>query len=173
MNTRAESGTLLDLSPHKQSLVTVSDAYRLQLWEVPSGRKISEQQAPLEHQVSSVRYSPDGRLIATASAREMTIRLWEAASGEQISVLHDGWHLAVFSPDGRTLLSTPDGGKTVRLQPFGQGLIDAACARVHALPLSDEDRTRLGIADEWCTREVSGALRAKLGLDQPLTDGAP
>jgi hypothetical protein len=49
----------------------------------------------------------------------------------------------------------------------GQGLIDLACARVHELPLSENDKERFGIENEWCTPEVSAALRAKLGLDQP------
>jgi hypothetical protein len=46
-------------------------------------------------------------------------------------------------------------------------LVDLACARVHALPLSEKNRQRFGIDHEWCTPEVSSALRDKLGLDQP------
>ena len=53
---------------------------------------------------------------------------------------------------------------------MGQGLIDHACARIHDLPLSEKDKQRFGIEDEWCTPEVSGALRAKLGME---TKGAP
>jgi hypothetical protein len=54
----------------------------------------------------------------------------------------------------------------VRLWPLGQTLIDVACARVHNLPLSEKDKQRFGIENEWRTPEVSGALRAKLGLDK-------
>jgi hypothetical protein len=54
----------------------------------------------------------------------------------------------------------------------GQRLIDLACARVHDLPLSEKNKQRFGIEDEWCTPEVSAALRAKLGLDQPETSPA-
>ena len=60
-----------------------------------------------------------------------------------------------------------DRDHTVRLWPVGQGLIDLACARVHDLPLPKKDKERFGIEDEWCTPEVSAALRAKLGLDNP------
>jgi hypothetical protein len=76
-----------------------------------------------------------------------------------------------FSLDGRTLAT---GGKdnTLPRWPLGQHLIDRACARVHGLPLSDNDKERFGIEDEWCTPEVSGALRAKLGLDRPPADPA-
>ena len=63
----------------------------------------------------------------------------------------------------------PSAGPTARLWPLGQGVIDLACARVHELPLSERDKQRFGIEDEWCTPEVSAALRAKLGLDEPET----
>jgi hypothetical protein len=33
-------------------------------------------------------------------------------------------------------------------------------------------KRRFGIENEWCTPEVSGALRAKLGLDKPETSAA-
>ena len=69
-----------------------------------------------------------------------------------------------FSPDGRTLAAGSLDG-AVHLWPVGQGLIDLACARVHDLPLSENDKRRFGIEAEWCTPEVSAALRAKLGMD--------
>jgi hypothetical protein len=48
----------------------------------------------------------------------------------------------------------------------GQRRIDLACARVHDLPLSESDKQRFGVEDEWCTPEISAALRAKLRLDR-------
>jgi hypothetical protein len=67
------------------------------------------------------------------------------------------------------MIATGSDDKTARLWPAGQGLIDLACARVRDLPLSERDKQRFGIEDEWCTPEVSARLAAKLGLDDPET----
>jgi hypothetical protein len=118
--------------------------------------------------VSSVAFSPDGRTLATGSL-DNTARLWEVATGKAIGVLR-GHEQPVqsmaFSPDGRTL-ATGSEDNTARLWEVEQSLADLACARVRFLPLSEKDRQRFGIGDEWCTPEVSAELRAKLRLDEP------
>jgi WD40 repeat protein len=93
------------------------------------------------------------------------------ATGREITTLRGpGVFSVAFSPDGR-MLATGSDDKMARLWPVGQGLIDLACARVHELPLSERVKQRFGIEDEWCTPEVSAALRAKLRIEIP--PGAP
>jgi WD40 repeat protein len=65
-----------------------------------------------------VSWSPDGRLLATASS-DRTAKIWDAATGrlEHTVTGHRGIVYAVaFSPDGR-LLATASGDRTVRIWP--------------------------------------------------------
>lgn len=60
--------------------------------------------------VGSVVFSPDGKLLASASS-DSTARIWEAATGAPLHTLegHSGEVLSVvFSPDGKLLASASD-----------------------------------------------------------------
>lgn len=142
------------------------------LWDAVSGKELAVLRGH-ENIVGSAAFSPDGRTVATRSS-DGTARLWDAASGKERAVLRhgNGVQFVAFSADGRTLatVSDPD---AVRLWPVGQGLVDRACARVHDLPLGGDDKKRFGVEDEWCTPEISAALRVKLGLDRPEPGSIP
>ena len=65
---------------------------------------------------NGVAFSPDGRLLATASDDE-TARVWDPTTGEHLRTLTghaDAVHGVAFSPDGR-LLATASDDKTARL----------------------------------------------------------
>jgi WD40 repeat protein len=68
------------------------------------------------HCVRDVAFSPDGRLIATASADD-TARIWDSVTGEPRGTLvgHGQWVRDVaFSPDGQLIATASDDG-TVRI----------------------------------------------------------
>jgi len=88
------------------------------LWDVKTGRQLKRFEGH-SGPVSSVDFSPDGRLIASGSF-DGTVRVWDTADGQQKEVFSDeGWktrkglqqagiYVVAFSPDGKIVAS---GGK--------------------------------------------------------------
>jgi WD40 repeat protein len=75
------------------------------------------------YRVNSVTFSPDGRIIASAS-RDQKIRLWEPGSGELLHTLED--HSAsvisvAFSPDGLRIASGSEDGAIIIWGPSTTG----------------------------------------------------
>jgi WD40 repeat protein len=66
--------------------------------------------------VYGLAYSPDGRLLASAS-HDNTLKLWDARTGQELRVLRghtNAVQKVIFSPDGKSLLSA-SWDQTVRI----------------------------------------------------------
>ncbi|WP_193196500.1 serine/threonine-protein kinase [Nostoc sp. MG11] len=105
-----------------------------------------------ENSVSSVAISPDGQIIASSGDR--TIKLWNLATGKQISSLNGNSqqvNIVAFSPDGKTLVSSSD-DNTIKVWNLASGqqirnLIGHSDS-VHALAISPDGRTLVSGSDD-------------------------
>ena len=90
----------------------------IQLWQQKANQKQKLVNTIKAHDntVSQIKYSPDGKLIASA-AWDKTIKLWNAETGELIDTLtghKNGVNTIAFSPDGQTLISGGE-DKTIKI----------------------------------------------------------
>ena len=119
--------------------------------------------------VDGVAFSPDGRLLATAST-DGTARLWDPATGEHRRTLtgHTSYVSGVaFSPDGR-LLATASSDGTARLWDPATG--------EHRRTLTGHTSSVYGVAFSPDGRLLASATvtgRRGCGTRPPASTGAP
>ncbi|MHC5671966.1 protein kinase domain-containing protein [Nostoc sp.] len=106
-----------------------------------------------ENSVLSVAISPDGKTIAS-SGDERTIKLWNLATGKQISSLN-GYsqqvNVVVISPDGKTLV-TGSNDNTIKIWNLATRklirTLDGHSDSVHALAISADSETLVSGSDD-------------------------
>jgi WD40 repeat protein/serine/threonine protein kinase len=105
---------------------SLKPAFDILLWNIEGGKLITELHGHVGN-VWKICFSPDGRLLASASS-DQSIRIWETETGGLSSVLRghsdEVWSVA-FAPDGRSLASVDKQGMLFSWalpQPRGDGL---------------------------------------------------
>ena len=121
--------------------------------------------------IDNAVFSPDGKHIATTASATGILKVWDANSGQRISVytVHNGstpTRIAAFSPDGKHIITTSSknmakvwdwsAGKEILALPHQHGVLDAAFSLDGRLILTGSDNAYLWEAD---TGAMIGTLR--------------
>ncbi len=101
--------------------VPIGAPVEVKLWNSHTGEELRTFQGHDEAVLAAV-FSPDGKLLATASA-DRTARLWDVETGEELRILRG--HVATlcavaFSPDGKRLVTASADG-TLRVWETATG----------------------------------------------------
>jgi WD40 repeat protein len=122
-----QAGHLAAVSPDGRRVVTAAEGGKAQVWDSQMGARVSES-APHAADIMSLRFSPDGRNVVTASPD--VVRVWVAESGQTLCEINweeGGITSARFDPDGQRVL-------TVSVDSSA-GVWDAATGRALAPPM--------------------------------------
>jgi WD40 repeat protein/serine/threonine protein kinase len=102
---------------------TENDDDTIHLWDAAARQEITTLKGHSFY-VTSIVYSPDGKLLASGSG-DSTIRIWDVATGENIRVIQPTnpyqYITLAFSPDGKTLAAGGDGDDNITLWDIQTG----------------------------------------------------
>ncbi|MTB86647.1 PQQ-binding-like beta-propeller repeat protein [Nocardioides sp. zg-578] len=168
LETASDAPDQLAFSPGGSVLAVAAPDEPVELWDPASGEQVAVLDAPPQE---TVVYSPDGRLLATATSAadaDATVTLWDTATGEPLRTYPGGiqaYRLA-FSPDGVVLAMTQKDDADVLLWPVSG---DATPRRVSGL--AEPARSVLWSPDGSTLWAVSGtegvvALDARTGRER-------
>ncbi|KAJ7622247.1 hypothetical protein FB45DRAFT_1061819 [Roridomyces roridus] len=113
----------IHFSPTSSRLASASTEYTASIWDSETGLLVV---GPLQHRtpVSWIQFSQDASKVVTSSTG--TVHIWNANTGEQISIWHYWTSRLTFSPDGACLANTTSRGTIeIRDTETGQDITGA------------------------------------------------
>ena len=126
-----ESVRIAVFSPDGTKLVTTSKEDKIvRIWDIVSGKELAELEGHKEF-IRSVAFSSDGTKLVTAS-KDDPVRIWDVASGDELQTLeHYAIESAVFSPDGKKILTVGEQTLTEPVKAYrsGEGEIEITTAQ--------------------------------------------
>jgi WD40 repeat protein len=153
----------MDFSPDGSTLAAGYSDGTVALWGVADGTQLRQVDAH-KGVLHSVRFSPDGKTIATSSSSENDFALWDV-KGKLRHRPGAGQYLVMgFSPDGKTVASAGadnavrfwDVGRGEEVVPFGKRppAVRAAAASADGKLLATTDHDTVSVWDVARGREV-------------------
>jgi RNA polymerase sigma factor (sigma-70 family) len=108
-------------SPDGKAVATASADGTVILWDVATEKETTRLTGHAGG-VLAVSFSPDGMSLATGGS-DGTLRLWDLATRNEAKKFSSGRDVAgvTFSPDGKLVAGTTDGGRLVRVYGVGSG----------------------------------------------------
>lgn len=99
--------TAMALSPDGTKIALVGDNGYQAIWDIATNKQLVIFNVPTKR-VDTVTWSPDSAKVATASALDGIIRIWNAENGKLMAELQsdldpDGYAFVAWSPDGKKL----------------------------------------------------------------------
>jgi WD40 repeat protein len=144
--------TELDISTDGKRIAGVGPGYagEVWVWEWDSGKAPRMLKTGLANRFHSVVFSPDGKHLAVTDDMAGPIQLIDAATGKPLRTfqLPDRQRLLLhvaFTPDGKRLLGSDDGGRNLRGKK--EGGVSGRDAETGKVPTSGRFRRRQSIPD--------------------------
>lgn len=101
-------------SPNGEILASTKgwgDKAKIILWDTASQKELINIKEPESH-TSNIAFSPDGKLLISASTSTSALNLWNVDTGELVDTF-DGASNAIFSPDGLLIASVSENGDLI------------------------------------------------------------